>query len=973
MQDRRSWRTLGLLSTLGCAVSTAFGGQSLVLTPGRTGAFTLPNVPAFTSMGSYRIEMRVHNYTAVPNGSIFAVNWWGNLASVYFKGDKICASNWQDSMPDNGNERCLSTGGLSNDILIRVQRNTSGMFHSLEVWDVANSVRHPVLCGVTPECSIAKLNTVSWAVASQIGGSATSASVAWIKLFSTNVELDAQAPRRDDPADLLDWQFEGSLIDSGPYRVTLTLGGAAYAATPAYPPVCHAGAPQSFRAGVPASLDGSGSYDLDDGPGLNYRWHQISGPSEVVWNNSSTVVSPSISGLVFGSYVFQLTVQDQAGRERSCSVKHGAVASDDSGIVSFPNDQVAALLHPMIRWGASPWPWYDERHKALADLFGSLQASDYLDVWNVALAGTIDVTRNSTAVTGTNTSFQSTFCGGGTVGNSNIIIWYPIAGSPGRYGRRAYGVASCQSDTQLTLRDPYSTTASASGLSYSRMTEADSFTWINQSTNANYYDNVMAFYALYYRSGIDVYRDYARTLADRWWTMPFIDEGRTCNPAWPPEGRDCLAPRLRGITGLVLRALDGRPEMWSGFHGWWDADRSVLLTRTGYIGDLREESLVLYGVALCALLDPDTSYRAGCAEAVTAAIANRWVPQQSSDLGTWLSPVSYLTYAPWNGASGTVNVTNGSRTVIGVGTDWKPSWFTPTDSFWVTNSPTDSRNGDPTTYSATYVSPTEIRLDRPYEGTTSTGRGWQAGGLLGWGTQPFMAGIAGTAFHFAYQATGDERAKRLVVDVGNWIWNYGYRPSTKGLYYGRHFANCEPISDNRPWCSGEDVVASRAYSGEVQRALAYAYLYSGSSTLLAAGDTLHGATYGKLGGPNSDGLYDSELDSWTVQSKKAKDYGFHFGFGGGWAWPAARLGGAPPAGLRTGRISTRLANVPAAARLRLQLTAPNGQTTQTDCSASPCAVLVDQRQGDQLLRLEYVSADGRGLAVPSSPTVLKAR
>jgi len=43
----------------------------------------------------------------------------------------------------------------------------------------------------------------------------------------------------------------------------------------------------------------------------------------------------------------------------------------------------------------------------------------------------------------------------------------------------------------------------------------------------NYYDNVAAFYALYYRSGIIDYLNAARKLADRFWECPEIDRGES--------------------------------------------------------------------------------------------------------------------------------------------------------------------------------------------------------------------------------------------------------------------------------------------------------------------------------------------------------------------------------------------------------------------------------------------------------------
>ncbi len=57
------------------------------------------------------------------------------------------------------------------------------------------------------------------------------------------------------------------------------------------------------------TLDGSGSSD-SDGTIASYVWTMVSGPSDV---NPDDVVSPNITGLVEGTYVFELTVTDNQG------------------------------------------------------------------------------------------------------------------------------------------------------------------------------------------------------------------------------------------------------------------------------------------------------------------------------------------------------------------------------------------------------------------------------------------------------------------------------------------------------------------------------------------------------------------------------------------------------------------------------------------------------------------------------------
>jgi len=77
-------------------------------------------------------------------------------------------------------------------------------------------------------------------------------------------------------------------------------------------PVANAGPDQTITAPLnTVILDGSASYD-PDGIIKNYSWVMISGPGTVTISNDNTV-NPTVSGLIPGAYVFQLTVTDSAG------------------------------------------------------------------------------------------------------------------------------------------------------------------------------------------------------------------------------------------------------------------------------------------------------------------------------------------------------------------------------------------------------------------------------------------------------------------------------------------------------------------------------------------------------------------------------------------------------------------------------------------------------------------------------------
>jgi hypothetical protein len=157
-----------------------------------------------------------------------------------------------------------------------------------------------------------------------------------------------------------------------------------------------------------------------------------------------------------------------------------------------------------------------------------------------------------------------------------------------------------------------------------------------------------------------------------------------------------------------------------------------------------------------------------------------------------------------------------------------------------------------------------------------------------------MVGILGKAAAIAYAATGNDAARSVLMDSVAWLYKVGYRSSTRGLYYGRRYPPCEPSPDTAPNCSfgpatDPAVVASDRYlNGEVIGAISEAYRVSGFSWLKDFGDNLTSATFGKAGGPGTDGRYVNELDE-TVQMNKAKNFGFFFGFGDSPSWLAARV------------------------------------------------------------------------------------
>ena len=93
--------------------------------------------------------------------------------------------------------------------------------------------------------------------------------------------------------------FDGSNY-SMPDSVMIVVGNRA--------PIAEAGDEQACEPRQEATLDGSASYDLDEGDTLSYSWTQISGPGvELMDPNTKT---PRFTPNLIGEYVFELVVND---------------------------------------------------------------------------------------------------------------------------------------------------------------------------------------------------------------------------------------------------------------------------------------------------------------------------------------------------------------------------------------------------------------------------------------------------------------------------------------------------------------------------------------------------------------------------------------------------------------------------------------------------------------------------------------
>lgn len=1047
MRNKRASRFLPLVFL----ALPAWAGTSLSVTSGSSIPLTIPAVAPFTAFGDYRVEFRLHGWTVPASGSLVLVSFGsgvGKRLEIALKSTaELCATDWVDSA-GAGVISCANLTGHS-DVIVRVQRFANGTAtstgwsagsFSLEAQDI-NATAIAAYCWAAAnlyECPMIPVASSNWSQSTGYIGSSTSAfSLAWLKWSSATVPPGSLFSLEATPADLADWRFENDLtnVGTGAYPITLGASNASYTATPGGPPVCIAGTQQSFRAGYPARLDGTNAYSPNSSSPLTYLWQQLSGPTNVTFDHRD-IVTPTIARTAFGSYVFQLTVTDASRQSSSCTVKHGFVATDGRGAVITGNPAVDTLLGSMIQYGANPWPWADERHKAASD-FNLLHLTDYyMPFWETSKGpGTVTVTASSATVTGIGTDFTTRFCQGPgsptipktAAGGQNVylLLWYPNS-SPEGYGLRYTAVSSCTSDTQLTLSEVWPNdvsdchtggcTYSYDDPSYGTISAPRSGIWVYPSgEGSDFYDAVAAFYALYYRSGIDDYLTAARALADRTWKYK-LDSGMACRWGGTPVRDRCggsMEPRTWSLLGITLRALDGRPDMWPGLeHMLSYASHWVVDDISWGLWDLREQAYLLATLSYGALYDPTPANSSAYQTSISYVMSNLW-SKTESPYGSWEAMYSPNTGNSWY-ASKSVVLTHGSTDVDGSGSGIGFGSIATGDGTWSaypsstehivffsgTAQPATNAATENVYYTASYSagSDSHLTLDRPYAGTTGA-HGWMVGYgfcpndcFVGYGTQPFMIGILGFAFEMAAQAiavsdpTNAALARQYVVDIANWEANYGYRSSIGGLQYVVNTVDCPvPINDSMTWCTaGFNQSQGRTLNAEALRAVTLAYRDTRSAAILAFADSIYNAMWAKPGTcPSgsvlcaSDGYYLDDWDNWTGwyisgtpwNNLWHKYFGMSFGIGAGSDWPAVRIGGPRSPWQRLVYMAFNMQSVSGAASVRVITTAPSGEVSQTPCASSPCAVPIDGRQGDHIFSLQYLSSDGTVLASTESPVI----
>jgi hypothetical protein len=666
----------------------------------------------------------------------------------------------------------------------------------------------------------------------------------------------------------------------------------------------------------------------------------------------------------------------------------------------------------------------------------------YWDWWDYHQGpGTVSATAGSATLTGTGTQFisggQYAVCNadGTPNGGSFPVVWHPTDST--KSGRVEIRVISCSSDTQLTMSNAWSPGApipGGSGLTYSIGTTEEAF-WLQgggSPTTINYYDNVVGYYLLYLRSGIDTYLLAARQLADTFYFNPFLDQGYA--ETYNDELGFGFPSRAQSNLGLWLRSLDSPlVNMTTGLHRIAAEMMYQLSGNQNSVGDARESGYMMATLAYVLAMDTDTTqynlstYVAGqtnssYAQAAAVVLKNLVSPTgswnyyytgQSAD-GGWLTPDACCGSYGSSLQSGTsVTLTNGSTAVVGTGTAWNcttiPTYqiYAPYELaiwFWHIapgTFPSTNAGGDASAYLiASCTDSTHLTLTTAYTGASCPACGYEISmddGHVGWGVDGYAMGIAARTMHYAAMAltdSGDSTdgayARALALNAStNFLLNKAFRTDTNGFNYGVDFTNCvSPIAASNEVCSRAlSIVESIGYSAEGPGGWFLTYQYNQDGATKAATDALYNQMWANPNVPcsapcnNSVTRGGNYLTGWDLDvngggwwlsatTPQPKWFGQFFGFGDYSSWPAVRLGGALSSAAQQVYIAFSLASVANAAKVVVAVTTPFGTTASTTCAASPCSVTLPRvDQPGYSIQLQYQSAGGAVLASSSLPVI----
>jgi hypothetical protein len=978
------------------AGSVAQASQSL---SAGVGSGVIPNTAPFTNLSSFRIEFRVHGPWTVSTTQLI---YGSNSFAVETLYGGFTLISWRD-----GSSICTVSPPPGTDVTIRLQRLSSVQL-TAEAFD--NQTGANLGSNV---CSIASPGTPNDG-GSNFGVGTFNGDIAYVRAFQATVALGTPPANVTCAGDLLDFEFEGNGNDCSGRGLNMTMEGASYTATPVLSPVARFNVWPTLsttRAGAGSLQLTSSSFTSNDNATISYFWQQLGGPITGVFS-SRTAASPTFTAPLAGTYTIQLSACDSTGQCASpTAIPAGAVSTDSKAVVvTGLSPAMDNLLGPLVIANASanPWPYGDLAEIGVGTNVATTALSSTPQL-GAQLPGTVSWTPGNVVTTTSDLRTPLT-------GQGYMAIAWDSSDGPGT-GRILCPISSV-SATQVTCGGNIFA-PSGSGKNAYLMPGTDSnglnfLAWLNgnPSTIWNYYDVGIALYRLYYRSGNNTFQAQAAQFADIQWQW-MID-----------HGYNFPYPRAASMVSQFFRALDGHSERFPGLYNeitnlvrlWADPSASPDI-------DNRESGYTLWDVTLGAKTDTDPTRHAQYCSWLNTYVPT-WNSVQSAD-GSWgeneyannpsyvsapksFTPPFLYEGAPWREAINLKAMEAAYESLNDASSQGCNNASLATSALaaikkaeaWVVNYGRDSIDRGHY-YEVNSQSDDQDTVFNP-AGTVAINVGSKT--LSGTGTSWMTAGYCDGAHFVGIQTP------RTVYKISSCVSDtsatlslafglYGETVNVSGSLYSVAPSPSSVCNSLATYCFGStgDRNLTRTGCG----AMGWLYFTTGISMYQNWGDECYSATLGGpitgpdsstgLGtfatmctGPSCDGFIGDVvaaapdcnagnpapcIPGGYVFSNLGKNFGEAFGAPGIDNELAWRLGGLAPAVNRTLWVSFNTGGVPNATQARITLTQPSGVTVAQTCSASPCAVQADARQGNHVVQIVYLSAGGQTLAT-GDPMVL---
>ena len=515
-------------------------------------------------------------------------------------------------------------------------------------------------------------------------------------------------------------------------------------------------------------------------------------------------------------------------------------------MVRYPNAGTAFICGPQLKANSSlnPFRWFDSVALSRGKYFGErtprvaptgpMSVSTHTKQWQSVIAGRVSVTNGSPIVNGRGTRFTLDVDPNGPVPFNGHLRIRDASGV-----EKPVRVRSVESDTQLTLASPWQAPSTNDSVADTFYDNHDAY---GANTDyyylGNYYDTALVQYINYYRTGDPLFLQYARRTADALWHSQWIGDGTVT------EGVNHLPPRSMAFAGLMLRALDGRPEMWDYL------DREARAQFESWVYRRRNDAKLYYDIR-----------EDGYAQLYAVMLAK-------------VLPDSYSQYAQGTLSPSTGTVTDGARRRV--------VYLAQTEDMAVN-----------------FFG----RLQRP-DGSWR----WDADGSSSPADQqrdveqPFMVGLYLESLVLLHQLSQDAAIKTKLLNQLTRSVRHLYQDAFEAnhpvtdmppyrwrsmVYFwgGGTVANPKQYSPPRPSTAANkdpgQITAARHLNSTIHHAFGYAYFATGDAAFKQMGDEVFEASYGD----RVDGLH------CLADSGKAKDYDMNYRASGRYlAWRLAAPG-----------------------------------------------------------------------------------